>query len=344
MCGWYAVAHAAGCGGVHSPPSQPFSCSNVRYSRPKAQLLYNRPKSQLFHRVYPKAQLFRPEGSIFITRSRNCLAPEGSIVITRSRNYLAPEGSIVCTRSRNCFTFLPQGSNLFLHVPESSIVSTKAQSMESMVRSINDDSLEVTSSNKHHDIIGTLSKRVDYFMHFDGWHFWELFTGLEGVLSTVVSRGSTVQFPDQGTKLFTVACFLTPADGTNSIRLTIAEGKAGEFFIGGFVVGQELAMTVVSLKVVSGPQHDAFFKFMNKNQTPATIKQHRAAQPKPPGTASTEGTERFINKRFLGAEEAQVPHERQVPRKLARVAEVDPRLEVLRQQAAAEDRKHASRM
>jgi hypothetical protein len=179
--------------------------------------------------------------------------------------------------------------------------------MESMVRSIDDDSLEVTSSNKHHDIIGTLSKRVDYNVHFDGWHFWELFTGLEGVLTTVVSRGSTVRFPDQGRQLFTVACFLTPDDGTNSIRLTIAEGKAGEFFIGGFVFGQELAMTVVSLKVVSGPQPSAFFKFMNKNKTPA-IKRHRKAQPNLEGTSSTD-TGHFINKRFLGAGEARVPHE-----------------------------------
>ena len=201
--------------------------------------------------------------------------------------------------------------------------------MESMVRSIDDDSLEVTSSNKHHDIIGTLSKRVDYFMHFEGWHFWELFTGLEGVLSTVVSRGSTVRFPDQGRQLFTVACFLTPADGTNSIRLTIAEGKTGEFFIGGFVVGQELAMTVVSVKVVSGPQHDAFFKFMNRNKTPGTIKRHRTAQPKLVGTSSTEGTGRFINKRFLGAEEARVPHERKRARDEVDL-EVDLRIEVLK--------------
>ena len=103
-----------------------------------------------------------------------------------------------------------------------------------MARSIADDALKVTSSNSNHAIIGTLSKRVAYSgQQFDGWHFWELFTGLEGVLSTVVSRGSTVRFLDQGTRLFTVACFLTPSDGTNSIRLTIAEGSDGDFFIGG---------------------------------------------------------------------------------------------------------------
>ena len=129
-----------------------------------------------------------------------------------------------------------------------------------------DEELEVISSNSHHAIIGTLSKLVAYSgQQFDGWHCWELFTGLEGVLPTVVSRGSTVRFPDQGTRLFKIACFLTPADGSNTLRLTIAE-SGGE---------------VVSLVAVSGPQPSAFFKFMNKNKSVSTIKRHRKEQSNP---------------------------------------------------------------
>ena len=148
-----------------------------------------------------------------------------------------------------------------------------------MATTIADDELHVTSSNSYHAIIGTLSKRVAYVgPQFEGWFCWQLFTGLEGI--TVVSRGSTVQFPDQGTRLFKVACFLTPSDGSNTLRLTIAE-CGGEYFIGGFVVGQELAMEVVSLEAVSGLQPRQMYKFMAKNKSVRTIKRHRKEQSNP---------------------------------------------------------------
>ena len=280
----------------------------------------------------------------FFTPRLNCynsksqlLSPEVAIL-----SPCLPQGSIVSTRSRNCFDPKSQLFHLFypkaqLLSPESSIVSTKAQSMESMVRSIDDDSLEVTSSNKHHEIIGTLSKRAEYNVGIDGWIFWELFTGKEGVLSTVVSRGSTVRFPEKATELFTVLCFLTPNDGSNKIRLTIAEGNAGEFFIGGFVSGHELAMEVVELKVVSGLPPSAFFKFMNNNKTPSSIKRHRKAQLLPPKVERALYGSMKIN--YTG-----IRKRARVEEDSPSVVEEDPRLEGLQQQEAAMEREHASRM
>ena len=181
--------------------------------------------------------------------------------------------SIVIGRSRNCFT-----PRLNCYRPKAQLFWPKVQSMATTTAV---DELEVTSSNANHCIIGTLSKRVAYVgSQFDSWYCWELFTGLEIVLPTVVSRGSIVRFPEEGSRLWKIACFLTPADGSNTLRLTIAE-SGGEYFIGGFVFGQDLAMDVVSLVAVSGPQPSAFLKFMAKNRSVSTIKRHRTEQRNP---------------------------------------------------------------
>jgi hypothetical protein len=192
------------------------------------------------------------------------------------------------------------------------------------------DELEVTSYNAKHCIIGTLSKRVAYVgSQLDSWHCWELFTGLESVLPTVVSRGSIVRFPEEGSRLWKIACFLTPADGSNTLRLTIAE-SGGEYFIGGFVFGQDLAMDVVSLVAVSGPQPSAFLKFMNKNRSVSTIKRHRTEQRNP------EMDEFITNQR------ARLPHVmgqfiNPGPQHAPRVPQHDPRARHPELPAVAED-------